>query len=262
MKFRNLLLASALLLPASTILPLENNIAVAKESTASLQKQIKQLKAQSAKQSKQINQYKKEIKQYKSKLISISNTKLDYQGNVISGNYKVGNTTVPSVIKYKGIQYAPVNLVGNLLSTKTFYNKSSNIVYFGSEPNGSYLSDILNPYYSTYTTYTNKTMYMGGIEYNKGFRTYTSGIDEKMVFNLNKKYTHLTGLLGLEDSIYSGPSNFEIYGDGKLLATYNLKTGDLPANVDLQVKNVSKLEINFIAPGNDSMMNFVNVIVK
>ncbi|OIK07156.1 hypothetical protein [Bacillus sp. MUM 13] len=73
-------------------------------------------------------------------------TNKEDKGNVLSGNYQLGNVSVPKVFDYKGIKYSPVNLIGDLLGEKALFNKSADTVYFGTQPKGSYMSDILPPY--------------------------------------------------------------------------------------------------------------------
>ncbi|PLT32129.1 hypothetical protein, partial [Bacillus sp. V5-8f] len=65
-----------------------------------------------------------------------------------------------------------------------------------------------------------------------------------------------------EDGTNWGGHHFEIYGDGELIATYDLKVADLPANVDLQIENITKLEVVFSGQIDNGVMNFANVIIK
>lgn len=242
------------------------NAAEASGSNESLQKQIASLKSTVEKQKKQLKEKDKQITDLK-KQISYSvrplSTKVAYEGNVVSGNYQIGNSSVPALLDYKGIKYVPTDLIGNLLNYKAIFNKSTNTIFFGTEPSGTYMSDILKPYYSSKTIYTNKTMKMGGQLYNKGYSMefYWSDND-KYSMNLGGKYSHITGVLGIDDdSSHFDNTTFSIYGDGKLLGTYNIEEGGLPVNIDLDVTNVKKLEIS-AKVRNYSDVDFANVIIN
>lgn len=243
-------------------------------SVTSLQKQIKTLKAtvskqktQIAKKDKEISGYKKtvsskdkEIKKYKSYAINPLKTKIAYQGNVKSGNYQLGNTSVPAIFDYKGIKYAPVNLVGELLDTKSIYNKKSDTVYFGTEPEGSYMSDILGVYYNSNTVNINEDMWMGSEKYNKG---YSMLFHESYRYNinLNGKYKNISGTLGLDDNESNYNTVIEIYGDDELLGSYTLNVGELPIDIDINVSGVKKLEVKG-SKGGYAQVDFANVIIK
>ena len=253
------------------------NVAEASKSVSQLEKEIKTLKATNAKQKKHLKEKDKQIKSQKSeitkknKTISDLNkkltysvtplkTKVAYQGNEISGNYQLGNSSVPAVLDYKGIKYSPVNMLGDLLSAKTTYNKSENTVFFGAIPNGSYMSDLLKPYYSTEYVDINQSMEMGGQKFNKGY-----SIDvwnsSKYAVNLAGKYSNITGLIGLDDSESNEGAIVYFYGDKKLIGKYILEEAGLPINIDLDVTNIKKLEVK--AESNaEEKLNLANLIIN
>lgn len=252
--------------------------AVASTSVTSLQKQIKTLKTtvskqktQIAKKDKEISGYKKtvsskdkEIKKYKSYAVNPLKTKIAYQGNVISGNYQIGNTSVPAIFDYKGIKYAPVNMIGDLLRTKASYNKSSDTVLFGSTLNGSYMSDILKPYSSSNDVSVNKNMIMGGINYNKGY-SMQFWSENYYSINLEGKYSNITGVIGIDDnSDTNGNAQILIYGDNEdlVLGTYNIEQGGLPLNVDIDVSGIKKLKVYQYDGQQRMTLDFANVVIK
>ena len=246
-------------------------------SVTSLQKQIKTLKAtvskqktQIAKKDKEISGYKKtvsskdkEIKKYKSYAVNPLKTKIAYEGNVISGNYLIGTTSVPAIFDYKGIKYSPVNLVGELMDTKSIYNKKSDTVYLGTEPNGTFMSDILKPYFSSDYVSVNHSMLMGGQKYNKGY-TMTFTNDSKFSLNLNGKYKNITGIIGIDDEGYKSDAIIEVYGDGNLISSIDLKADSLPFEMTLDVSDIKKLD--FICNDNGSYsvvdFDFANMVIN
>ncbi|PLT33914.1 hypothetical protein CUU64_12465 [Bacillus sp. V5-8f] len=80
--------------------------------------------------------------------------------------------SVPGLVDYKGVRYAPVDIIGGLLQSKAIYYKDKDTVYFGKGPNGSYLSDLIKPYLSFHPVTTNESMTLTGQKYNKGYEMY------------------------------------------------------------------------------------------
>ncbi|AZB44408.1 hypothetical protein CEF21_20095 [Bacillus sp. FJAT-42376] len=283
MRKRSLVFLLALAFVIGTLF--STNVTEASVSVSALQKQIKSLQATIASnkkllaaKDKQINSYKtqvgslksqisqkdKDISKYKANAGTPLSSKLAYQGFVHSGTYEYGKTSVPALLSFKGVRYAPIDLMANLINSHSSYNKKSDTVFLGTDPNGTtYMSDVISPFNYTYEPSLNKEMTMGGKTYNKGYSMFWSGIDEYMVFNLNKQYTHITGLLGFADGSNWGSHHFKIYGDEKLLASYDLAKDDLPTSVDLDVTNVQKLKITCEDGQIDNgVINFANVIIK
>lgn len=268
MKKRSLVVLLVIAFFAGTLF---SHSASASVSLASLQKQIKSLKAQLASKDKQISDLKKtitkkdkDIKLYKSYAATPSKTNVAFQGNVLGGVYQVGNSSVPVMLEYRGVKYTPVELVGDLLNNKAIFNSSKNTVFFGVQPSGSYMSDILKPYYSTNTVDINKSMTMGGQTYTKGYSMDFSWYGEsEYAINLAGKYSHITGILGIDDSSSNSGLDVLIYGDNELIATYKLEKGGLPLNIDFDVSKVKKLEVR---SKSDSIysetIDFANVIIN
>ena len=100
-------------------------------------------------------------------------------------------------------------------------------------------------------------MKIGNIEYNNGIQLCeTSGILDFIgsqvnynfaYFNLNKVYSHLTGQIGLDDLTENSAGNITVcFGDGETLEGpphIYLHPGDLPVNVDLDVRGIRQFAI-------------------
>lgn len=256
------------------------SVAQAGETITSLKKQIKSLQAtiNSQKQKldskdkeisnlkKQIAAKDKEITNLKTNIANPLKTKLAYEGNVVSGNYQIGKTSVPVTIDYKGVRYSPTQLLGELLESKAIYQSKEDTIFYGTLPNGSYMSDILEPFYIARNgkAEINNEMTMAGQKYNKGF-SFTTYRYDKISFNLNGKYSRLTGIIGLEDYGRNVNKTYLIYGDGKLLGTYDIKASGLPLPIDLDVSGVKEFIIQSDdnkTPDIGTQLNMANLVIK
>ena len=110
---------------------------------------------------------------------------------------------------------------------------------------------------------------MGGKRYYNGIKVggeYRFGTPT-VFFNLDGAYSRLTGLVGFDDSVLRTYFDDDIlfYGDGNLLAAVNLKAGDLPKPVDIDVTGVTALRIEFYYPqprGIVTYFNLANMILE
>jgi cell division protein FtsB len=225
-----------------------------KGNVASKDKEIKSLKSTISSKDKEIKSQKdkvasrdKEIKSLKAKVIQPLDAKLSYLGNTKSGNTTISSKSVPVLVNYNGVPYAPVQLLGSMYNVGTSYNSKVKTWYLGEGTNGVYMSDVFEePYHQTGSSYTNEdwALKTGGNKYSKGYAFYVANDNESNVydFNLQGKYSSISGMLGLQDGGQI-PGHIAFYGDGKLIKEYNFNAGDLPINMSISVKGVKKLEI-------------------
>ena len=119
-----------------------------------------------------------------------------------------------------------------------------------------YLSD-LRAYHSTFSGINYDLaadLKIGNKGYEKGVQLYECTLDVPVsqftvypvaYFNLNGEYSHLTGLIGLDDkttyndkiAVYLG------FDTDKVIKTFNILPGDLPANIDIDVSGVHRLVV-------------------
>lgn len=119
------------------------------------------------------------------------------------------------------------------------------------------LSD-LGTYRTTFdqVLYDNDTfMKIGNIAYNKGVQLHRGGEgildflghEESYFayFNLNGKYSRLTGFVGLDDKTENGVGNVTVVfgGDERDIQTVLLRPGDLPVEVDIYVSGIQRLTV-------------------
>lgn len=162
----------------------------------------------------------------------------------------------------KGVYYSPVNALTSMMGLGVKYDSKKNKLFVGGGTDGVMMSDIIKPYAGEFEV--NPYMELGGIPYKNGYQiSITSSINTS--FNLQGKYSEITGIIGLEDFDY-GDVEVSFIGDGNILKTMRFATGDLPEKIGLSVKNVQKLSID-IKPSNsnywgNSYVDFVNVKIK
>lgn len=241
-----------------------------KSKVSSRDKEIKTLKSTVTSKDKEIKSQKdkvasrdKEITSLKAKVVQPLDAKLSYLGNTKSGNTTISSKSVPVLVNYNGVPYAPVQLLGSMYNIGTSYNSKEKTWYLGEGTSGVYMSDVIgSPYYST-GTYLLDNVDTGGNRYSKGYELYYSSDINVYNFNLQGKYSTISGLLGLRDDS-SIPGHVSFYGDGKLIKEYNFNAGDLPSDISISVKGIKKLEIKTDTKANwdSSYIAWANVKLK
>lgn len=219
-----------------------------KSKVSSRDKEIKTLKSTVSSKDKEIKSQKdkvssrdKEIKSLKAKVIQPLDAKLSYLGNTKSGNTTISGKSVPVLANYNGVPYAPIQLLGSMYNIGTSYNSKLKTWYLGEGSDGVFMSDIMNSYNHD-VPYINGEFMLGGIEYNKGYAFWTDSDWNTYDFNLQGKYSSISGMLGLSDSAGTDAS-ISFYGDGKLIKEFNFVEGDLPTKMSISVKGVKKFEV-------------------
>ena len=155
---------------------------------------------------------------------------------------------------YNGTTYLPIRAVGEALGKQVQWDQNTKTAFLGDgqvvtgEVNKA-LTEIMKPFSKEKAEVIAKDEYktklsLGGKEYNNGilFNSYTYKKGHAN-FNLEGKYTNLTGLLGADQEGLTVKVDF--IGDGKLLQSFDVVGGQLPVNVNLNVTGVRLLEIKF-----------------
>lgn len=111
---------------------------------------------------------------------------------------------------------------------------------------GVYLLDVMKPYITPgdYYEYTNKTFAMGGDYYTNGFAC-RSGYERATYFNVAGKYKKISFILGSLDNnqIETTGTEVRILADGKQVASFETKRGDLPKACEASINNCKQLQI-------------------
>lgn len=202
------------------------------------------------------------------------NITVDYMGiklvvdgkEVIMGNDMAGNKIEP--FAYEGTTYLPVRALAEALGKTVQWDEATNTIFIGdgeitpAQGSAVDLLEIKKPF-SNDNSYVEKNYSLGGVKYKNGIEywSYTNNKGHSN-FNLEGKYTNLTGKLGANKA--GTTIRFDFIGDGRLLQSYEVVSGQLPIDVNLDVSGVSLLEIQFevISERSTSNSAFTDIMVR
>ncbi len=164
---------------------------------------------------------------------------------------------------YGGRTYVPLRLVSEALGYDVDWDEHTSTVIIGEASEYLFLSQ-LKPYEHTrlrgYETITydndanmtiNRQRYSTGIQIGKRVvRTERDNFPLALKFNLDGKYTRLTGLIGYDDSAERPVgTTVSVYGDETLIRRMDLHHEETrPLHVDLDVSGVTELKIELHVP--------------
>ncbi|MBO7745782.1 NPCBM/NEW2 domain-containing protein [Paenibacillus sp. MWE-103] len=172
----------------------------------------------------------------------------------------VQKTAPDNAIVYKGQMYAPVKFIAESAGKGFSYDSKNHTAWIGKKEGAfKYLTDIsyarVNAKYESLIdfnqNYQRQKITIADNTYQKGinFAYYsydTLGKQPSIEYNLNGKYNKLTGFVGIDD--YTKNSNgsvtYRFIGDdNELLTVENVRGGDNPKQVTVDVTGVLKLKI-------------------
>lgn len=109
-------------------------------------------------------------------------------------------------------------------------------------------------YYEEYSGDAEKSFSMGGHPYNTGFTIGTYPEGGYASFNLDGKYSYISGKAGnFDNKNYS--VSYVFYGDGNIIGTVDIIGGALPIDFDFSIEGVKQLKI--VA---DQSQNYSNAV--
>ena len=116
---------------------------------------------------------------------------------------------------------------------------------------------------TVYKTKDRKSLSLAGKEYTNGvyYDSYY-GRQGHTNFNLDGKYTNLTGKLGADQE--GSTIRFDFIADGTIIQSYDIISGQLPVDVNLNVSGVRLLEIKYEVTTGDmySSSAFTDIMVR
>lgn len=205
--------------------------------------------------------------------VTYDNVKVVVDGRQVQfGKDSKGNQIEPFI--YNGTTYLPLRAVAESLGKQVQWDQNTKTAFLGDgmvntgEVNVA-LTEINEPFSKTNIKLIGKDKdekkySLGGKEYDNGiiYGTYSWPFKGSSNFNLEGKYTNLTGLLGADRQNCTMKVDF--IGDGKLLQSFEIVGGQLPVNVNLNVTGVRLLEINAEKVDGDSYSYtaFVDIFAK
>lgn len=188
---------------------------------------------------------------------------------VVFGKDLNGNRIEPFV--HNGVTYLPVRAVGEALGQEVNWDGDSKTVYVGdnkpvkNEPKIKMMADAIPSFSDTNAYAVNSqdrdTVSLAGIEYKSGF-VFSTGLyrNASANFNLEDKYLNITGKLGADKE--GTEINVKFIGDGVVLQDYNIISGRLPIDVNLNVSGVHHLKIEVKTQSCVSDLVFADVKIK
>lgn len=107
---------------------------------------------------------------------------------------------------------------------------------------------------------------MAGKTYNSGYTMGGYG-DDYMIFNFDVKYSEILGVLGAIKWKYLINRNFDIYLDGKLYKSIEVKNDELPQEITIPASGVMQLKVESKYDGGegsngDTYIGFGNIVIK
>ena len=180
---------------------------------------------------------------------------VDYMGikvvvdgkEVVMGKDLAGNKIEP--FAYEGTTYLPVRAITEALGKTVKWDDATKTVFIGDgaiAPAQGSVVDLLETTkpFSKDNSNVERDYKLAGVEYKNAieFWSYTNK-EGHANFNLEGKYTNLTAKLGANKA--GTTIHFDFIGDGRLLQSYEVVSGQLPIDVNLDVSGVSLLEIKY-----------------
>lgn len=179
---------------------------------------------------------------------TFKNIRIFVDGAELTPQDSSGNILEPFI--YNGSTYLPIRAVGEAVGKDVSYDPNNNIVYLGNgfNSNNGYVSGTkLDPYNKKNVYVNDITMsgvtYKDGIEFSGWMGSYQDGTAN---YNLGGKYTTISGMYGTLDgrsTSTGGEATMSFYGDGILLQSYTIKSGQVAKSFSINVTGVSQLDI-------------------
>ncbi|MCD8180296.1 MAG: NPCBM/NEW2 domain-containing protein [Firmicutes bacterium] len=149
---------------------------------------------------------------------------------------------------YNGTTYLPVRAVGEAVGKEVSWDGVEKVVYLGAKPGETEnWLDVCGPYeyvegHKEYRLTDNEYFTMSGNKYTNGF-TLGSNRDSAALFNLNGKYESLSFTVGHVDGSAQEDATLNIYLDGIIAYTKDLKYEDVATKVTVPLNNALQMKI-------------------
>ena len=179
------------------------------------------------------------------------NVKLYVDGVLITPKDANGNIVEPFVSS--GTTYLPVRALSEALGKNVRWDGNTNSVIVGLMPGEvMYFDDVLQPYQIEGDGYYQADVTKGdyimiaGVKYYHGATRYGVMLGDgywSSYYNLNLKYSQLSGIYGPRDGEANNNLTINFYGDNRLIKTLELSNGDMPRDFSVDISGVLQLKI-------------------
>lgn len=183
---------------------------------------------------------------------------------------------------YKGRTYVPLRLVSEALGYDVDWNGSTFTVLIGETLGEAFLSELKHYHLENFGYFESDdikydaeaNMLMDGQRYPIGIQIrdhimgdplFASKGPCQAFYNLDAKYSRLTGLVGLDDQFERRSAIVSFYGDNRLLTTVELKPEEpkpIPVDIDVTGVLVLKIEVSNISGSEDVFVDLANMALK
>ena len=186
--------------------------------------------------------------------IAYSNIKIFLDGEQLQPKDANGQSVEPFI--YNGTTYLPVRAVGQAFGKEVNWDGVEKVVYLGAKPgNVENWLDVCGPYqYSQhgkeYRLSDNKYFTMSGQKYTNGFVLENYYGEQEALFNLNGKYDSVSFTVGHIDGSQSYNSTLNVYLDGIIAYTKELKYDDVAQKVTVPLKKALQMKIEITGKDN------------
>jgi len=157
-----------------------------------------------------------------------------------------------------GRTFLSLRAIGEALGKTVEWNGITSTAYIGPKPGADlYLPDVVPAYevssaeeYSALKSGGKDSVKMAGVEYTNALLIHTKG--GNLLYNLNGKYTQLSGIIGHRDGGYLSDKStticsVEIWCDGVLRKKFDLTGDAYPEEFTVDLRGVLQLKISAIA---------------
>ena len=202
-------------------------------------------------------------------LVSYRDIQLFVDGKLFIPKDATGVVVEPFI--YEGTTYLPIRAISEALGKDVEWDGETSTIYVGPRPDEEpvkddtvYLGTVLKAYQKdgiAECEASTRTFKMAGIEYEHGLFP-TSHTGSFAEYNLEGKYSKISGMIGHIDSSNTSSGTYKFYGDGKLIRQYGLFGHDMPKEFSIDISHVQQLRIVFEGGGNTIDYGLGNVIFK
>lgn len=167
-------------------------------------------------------------------------------GELVEPKDANGQTVEPFV--YNGTTYLPVRAVSNAIGKDVSRDGVEKVVYLGAKPGSTEnWLDVCGPYHyrngTEYRLSDNKYFTMSGKKYTNGFTLGQWDSNAEALFNLNGKYNTLSFTVGHVDGKDTTDRTLNIYLDGIIAYTKELKYDDVAKKVTVPLNGALQMKI-------------------